>query len=73
MEAEEIPKQILNVIDSFNVESDGISWIWIVLCLLTNELYFYLSFVITFDLLHHIPFEGIPRMFIFFYEFRSFV
>jgi hypothetical protein len=27
MEAEEIPKQILNVIDSFNVESDGISWI----------------------------------------------
>jgi hypothetical protein len=32
---EEIPKDILNAIDSFNVESDEeFFWIWIVLCLI---------------------------------------
>jgi hypothetical protein len=43
MEAEEIPKEILTAIDSFNVQSDEE-------CLINNELYFYLTFVITFDL-----------------------
>jgi hypothetical protein len=72
MEAEEIPKEILNATDSFQCTVRWrISWIWIVSCLINNELYFYLTFVITFDL-PLIPFWCIPRMFIF-CEFRTFL
>jgi hypothetical protein len=72
MDAEEIPKEILNAINFFNVESDEEVLRFEVLPLLTNELYCYLSCVITFDLPSYLSNVYRAHSF-FFYEFRPFV